>query len=84
LAFVTKKLRKEAKLRKEFVWIQKSIPNAAIAFINQEDFDRAIADFSEACRLDPNLDEAKNNLSITIRHVKNMGMGACLIDAPVP
>jgi tetratricopeptide (TPR) repeat protein len=33
-------------------------------FINKEEFDRAIADLSEACRLDPNLGEAKTNLSI--------------------
>ncbi|MDR2782421.1 MAG: tetratricopeptide repeat protein [Treponema sp.] len=29
---------------------------------NQEDFDRAIADFIEACRLDPNLEAAKKDL----------------------
>jgi tetratricopeptide (TPR) repeat protein len=31
-------------------------------FYNQDDFDRAIADFIEALRLDPGIVEAKNNL----------------------
>jgi tetratricopeptide (TPR) repeat protein len=36
-----------------------------IEFFNQDDFDRAIADFTEAFRLDPELVGAKNNLCTT-------------------